>query len=164
MSRCRFACRSLTAHVRRVIDAVVIRIRHAVSAAVRRQMYLTAAQTTRARAVAAVFVLVLVPMRAAGIEELPWSMPAREFHTRTRDAGETQQPLTAADLPSDPLAPDAGTVGYVLHHAGAASATLVLYNRATQAYQHVCWLVGPLASASRSEEHTSELQFRLQLV
>jgi hypothetical protein len=107
------------------------------------------AQTSHWRAAARALVAVLLLTLAEnGRAEDVWSMAAQQFHDRRLSAGETQQALVAAGLTPDPLATDPGTVGYVLHLAGAGSASLVVYDATRQRYQQVCWLVGALASAS----------------
>ena len=75
-------------------------------------------------------------------------MAAPDFHARPLLPGETQQSLVAPGLAADPLAPDPGTVAYVLHRQGEATASLVVYDAAPRRYRLVCRLVGTFSSAS----------------
>lgn len=97
----------------------------------------------------ATIVLALALLCAAtAFAEEPWSMDARAFHTDGFADGVTTQSLAGGGLTPDPLAPDAGTVAYIIHTKGRSWAAVVIYDPATRRYRHVCGLVGPFENAS----------------
>lgn len=85
---------------------------------------------------------------ASALAEEPWSRDARTFHADGFAEGVTTQSLAGGGLTPDPLAPDAGTVAYVIHTKGQAWAAVVVYDPTTRRYRQVCGLVGPFESAS----------------
>lgn len=78
----------------------------------------------------------------------PWSRDARAFHAEGFAEGVTTQSLAGGGLTPDPLAPDPGTVAYIIHTKGQAWAAVVVYDPTTRRYRQVCGLVGPFEAAS----------------
>ena len=104
------------------------------------------AQRTVGRA-AAMLALALLCATATFAAE-PWSRDARAFHAEGFGEGVTTQSLAGGGLTPDPLAPDAGTVAYIIHTKGQAWAAVVVYDPTTKRYRHVCGLVGPFETAN----------------
>lgn len=103
------------------------------------------AQRTFTRAAAtAIALLCAISVLAAE----PWSRDARAFHAEGFAEGVTTQSLAGGGLTPDPLAPDAGTVAYIIHTKGQAWAAVVVYDPTTRRYRHVCGLVGPFETAN----------------
>lgn len=145
---CRFGCRSLIAPSL-VNDPHMPRKPQLRAASALPRYLAVAARSARAQrtvAVAAIVVaLALLAVPAVAAE--PWSMEARAFHAGFA-AGVTTQPLAGGSLTPDPLAPDAGTVAYVVHTKGEAWAAVVVYDPATARYRQVCGLAAPFEDAS----------------
>lgn len=113
------------------------------------QRTISAARSARAqRTVARATIMLALLCAASAFADEPWSRDARAFHTEGFGEGVTTQSLASDGLTPDPLAPDAGTVAYIVHTKGQAWAALVVYDPRTRRYRHVCGLVGPFESAS----------------
>ncbi|MGZ5443523.1 MAG: hypothetical protein ACXW5U_14050 [Thermoanaerobaculia bacterium] len=118
------------------------------------------AQRTVALAVTAIALLCAVSVFA----DEPWSLDARSFHGEGFGAGVTTQSLMGGGLAPDPLAPDTGTVAYIIHTRGRASASLVVYDPATARYRHVATLLGPFENANDIESFDPLLRSVLRTV
>jgi hypothetical protein len=123
----------------------------------------TRAQRTVARAAVALLAVTLLCTPAALADEL-WARDARSIHEEGFPAGVTTQALLGGGLAPDPLAPDAGTVAYIVHRAGAASASVIVYDPSTVQYRHVVTLVGPFENASDIESFDPLLRSTLRTV
>lgn len=121
------------------------------------------AQRTVARAAAAMLAVTLLCTPAALADEL-WARDARSIHEEGFPAGFTTQALMGGGLAPDPLAPDAGTVAYIVHRAGTASASVIVYDSSTARYRHVVTLVGPFENASDIESFDPLLRSILRTV
>lgn len=120
------------------------------------------AQRTVARA-AAVLALAILCTPVVLADEL-WARDARSIHEEGFPAGFTKQALMGGGLAPDPLAPDAGTVAYIVHRAGEASASVIVYDPSTARYRHVVTLVGPFENASDIESFDPLLRSTLRTV
>lgn len=96
---------------------------------------------------------------AALADEL-WARDARSIHEEGFPTGVTTQALMGDGLPADPLAPDAGTVAYIVHRAGEGSASVIVNDPSTARYRNVVTLVGPFENASDIESFDPLLRSR----
>lgn len=146
----RFGCPSLIAHS--LADAHLARSGEQPPAAVHvAQLAIGAPRSARAQRTvgrAAALVALALLCVASGFAAEPWSRDARSFHAEGFGEGITTQSLAGGGLTPDPLAPDAGTVAYIIHTKGQPWAAVVVYDPATRRYRQVCGLVGPFETAS----------------
>ncbi|HET7436903.1 MAG TPA: hypothetical protein VFN10_19500 [Thermoanaerobaculia bacterium] len=113
--------------------------------------------------VAAMLALALLCSIPAAADE-PWSKDTRALHNEGFPEGVTTQALMGGDLAPDPLAPEAGTVGYIVHTKGEAWAAVIIYDPTTAKYRQVCGLLAPFENASDIEAFDPLLRSVLRTV
>ena len=163
---CRFGCRSLIAPTLALDGANRLPSQPTTPPRVRcfAPAFARCSRAQRTVPLAVVVLAVALLCTPAALADELWARDARSIHAEGFPAGVTTQALMGGGLAPDPLAPDAGTVAYIVHRAGAASASVIVYDPSTAQYRHVVTLVAPFENASDIESFDPLLRSILRTV